>query len=343
VVAEKKTALTVVGEASPSYAEKKKAAEVRKFERLAEEALALEQDDALQSGNLSFVARWLVHATLPYKEPKGAPPPPAWGRTSGTVSMMIQPGYYQKRIETVNARGKKIVTNELACYGYPFGSYPRLILAWIATEVVKNKNSDKASRTIQLGDSLVQFMAGLGKRGVTGGSRGNITLLKSQMQRLFSAQIAVTTDPSADNWKNSGFRIADESSLETFWDPAHPTQQSLWQSEIRLTERFYENILQNPVPVDIRIVKSLASSALAMDIYCWLTYRNHTITRDTKVPWEALQQQFGSEAAKHKFVEGFKRSLKDVLVMYPEAKVDYDRSGLILTPSPTSVRKLARG
>jgi hypothetical protein len=341
VAADMKTALTLVGGTEPTYAQKKKAAEVRKFERLAEEALALEQEDALQSGSLSFVARWLVHATLPYKEPKGSPP--AWGRTSGTVSMMIQPGYYQKRIETLGPRGRTIITNELASYGYPFGSYPRLILAWIATEVVKNKNSDKASRTIKLGDSLVQFMAGLGKHGVTGGSRGTITLLKSQMQRLFSAQIAVTTDPNADNWKNSGFRIADESSLDTFWDSAHPTQQSLWQSEITLTERFYENILMNPVPVDIRIVKSLASSALAMDIYCWLTYRNATITRDTKVPWEALQHQFGSEAAKHKFVEGFKRSLKDVLVLYPEAQVDYDRGGLILTPSPTSVRKLAKG
>lgn len=340
---ENKNVLTLVGQTEPSYAQKKKAAELRKFERLAEEALALEQEDALQSGSLSFVARWLVHATLPYKEPKGTPPPPAWGRSSGSVSMMIQPGYYQRRVETVNARGKTVFTNELACYGYPYGSYPRLILAWIATEVVKNKNSDKASRTIQLGDSLVQFMAGLGKHGVTGGSRGTITLLKSQMQRLFSAQIAITTDPNADNWKNSGFRIADESSLDTFWDPSNPTQQSLWQSEITLTERFYENILMNPVPVDIRIVKSLASSALAMDIYCWLTYRNAMITRDTKVPWEALQQQFGSEAAKHKFVEGFKRSLKDVLYLYPEAKVDYDRSGLILTPSPTSVPKLARG
>jgi hypothetical protein len=334
----------LVTDAPSAYAQKTKAAKDKKFLRLAEEAMALEQEDVVKSGNLNFVARWLVHATLPYKEPKAVngAPPPAWGRTSGNVSMLIQPGYYQKRVEVVDGRGRKSFKNELISYGYPYGSYPRLILAWIATEVVKNKNSDKASRTIQLGESLVQFMAGLGKHGVTGGARGTITILKNQMQKLFSAQIAVTTDPDAANWKNAGFRIADETSFESFWDPANPSQQSLWQSEIVLTERFYENILKNPVPVDIRIVKSLASSALAMDIYCWLTYRNAIIERDTKVPWEALMQQFGSEAAKHKFIEGFKRALKEVLVLYPEAKVVPDRSGLLLSPSPPSVRKLPR-
>lgn len=336
-----KTSLILISDSPVEHAEKVKAARERKYLRLAEEAMALENEDVIKSGNLSFVARWLVHATLPYREPKLSPP--AWGRTSGNVSMLIQPGYYQKRVEVHNAKGKATFKNEVVSYGYPYGSYPRLILAWLATEVVRNKNSDKASRTIQLGDSLVQFMEGLGKRGVTGGARGTITLLKSQMQKLFSAQIAVTTDPTAANWKNTGFRIADETSLESFWDPSNPHQQSLWQSEIILTERFYENILKNPVPVDIRIVKSLASSALAMDIYCWLTYRYSFMEKQTKVPWEALMQQFGSEAAKHKFIEGFKRAMKDVLVLYPEAKVDADRGGLILIPSPPSVRKLARG
>lgn len=42
VAADKKTALTLVGSNSPTYAEKKKVAEARKYQRLAEEALALE-------------------------------------------------------------------------------------------------------------------------------------------------------------------------------------------------------------------------------------------------------------------------------------------------------------
>lgn len=319
------------------YAKKTQLAKARKFSRLAEEALALESEDAARSGNMAFVAKWLVHATLPYKEPRNNPP--AWGRTSGNVSLLIQPGYYQKKIETIDKKGKTVFHNELLSYGYPYGSYPRLILAWIATEIVKNKKTDKDSRVIELGDSLVQFMAGLGKHGASGGTRGTITILKNQMQKLFSAQIAVTTDPNAANWQSEGFRITDNAQIDSWWDPQHPGQQSLWKSQIRLTERFYENIVKSPVPVDIRIVKSLASSALAMDVYCWLTYRNALIDRQTKVPWEALMQQFGSEASKHKFIEGFNRALKAVQVLYPEAKVVSDKAGLLLIPSPTSIRK----
>jgi hypothetical protein len=70
VALEKNTQLKLVGsEEAGAYAQKAKAAKDRKFLRLVEEAMALEQEDVVKSGNLSFVARWLVHATLPYKEP----------------------------------------------------------------------------------------------------------------------------------------------------------------------------------------------------------------------------------------------------------------------------------
>lgn len=315
----------------------------RKYARLAEEALAIEQEDAAKSGQIGFIPKWLVHATLPYKDPwsRTKSNPPAWGRTSGNVSLLIQPGYYQEQVEEKDKRGRTTTRTELKCYGYPYGSYPRLILAWIASEVTKNKNRRESTRDLVLGDSLTDFMKGLGKHNMTGGRNGSITLMKTQMQRLFSAQIAVTTNPNAIVWQNEGFRIADASSIETWWDPMNPGQKQLWQSHIRLTEKFHESLISNPVPVDIRIIRALASSPVAMDIYCWLTYRNATMTKSTKVPWEALMMQFGMEAKKHKFIETFKRALKDVLVLYPEAKVDTDAAGLLLIPSPPSIKKIA--
>lgn len=320
-------------------------AQQRKYSRLAEEALAIEMEDAAKTGQMGFVPKWLVHASLPYKDVKarvkGDPIPPAWGRQSGSVSLLIQPGYYQVQVEERDKRGRVTTRPELRSYGYPYGSYPRLILAWIASEVTKNKNRREANRDLVLGDSLTEFMRGLGKHNMTGGKTGSITLMKSQMQRLFSAQIAVTTNPDAIIWQNEGFRIADASSIETFWDPSQEGQRQLWQSHIRLTEKFYESIITNPIPVDIRIIRALSSSPVAMDIYTWLTYRNSTLTKSTKVPWEALMSQFGMEAKKHKFIETFKRALKDVLVLYPEAKVSADSAGLILLPSPTSIKKLA--
>jgi len=96
------------------------------------------------------------------------------------------------------------------------------------------------------------------------------------------------------------------------------------------------------VPVDLRILKTLARSPLAIDIYCWLTYRSAILTRPTLVPWEALNQQFGSESTFYKFKENFLRNLKDVLLVYPRAKVNGEKAGLHVSPAPPSVPRRAR-
>ena len=59
----------------------------------------------------------------------------------------------------------------------PFGNLPRLILAWICTEVVKTR-----SREVVLGKSLADFMRSLD---VYSSSGGKYTRLRNQMKRLF--------------------------------------------------------------------------------------------------------------------------------------------------------------
>ncbi len=306
-----------------------------RFDRLHEEALAIEHEDAKQSGNLGFVAKWIVHATLPYREPRDNPP--AWGRRSGDVSLMIQPGYYKKLVRTKSKNGRVKEEEELVSIGYPFGSYPRLLLAWMATEVVKKKEQE-----LLLGTSIAQFMSQIGKHNSSGGTRGTITLLKSQAQRLFSATIAITNDPDAVEWANQGFRLLDGAVMSTFWAPTDPNQLQLFSSRIKLSDRFYESLVNNPVPVDLRIIRGLSRSPMSMDIYCWLTYRSATLQRTTKIPWEALYQQFGSASSMWKFKENFAKSLRDVLVVYRHPKIELDRSGVSVSPAPPSVARAIR-
>jgi hypothetical protein len=68
--------------------------------------------------------------------------------------------------------------------GLPYGSKPRLLIAFLTTEAVKSKNRD-----IVLGDSLSDFMRELGLM-PTGGRWGSITSLKQQMTRLFSSTVS---------------------------------------------------------------------------------------------------------------------------------------------------------
>ncbi|HEY0981779.1 MAG TPA: replication protein RepA [Schlesneria sp.] len=212
-----------------------------------------------------------------------------------------------------------------------------MLLAWIGREV-----KIKKEREIQLGKSLAGFMGDLGMTTQSGGKNGNITRLRDQMKRTFSAKIAIMDNPDvvssfeASDWRNEGFNLVDRSQI--WWDPTSPTQSNLFESHIQLSERFYDELVNNPVPVDMRALRALRASPSSLDLYCFLTYRAFNLKRTTTVPWEALKMQFGSEIANdRKFRWQFREALKSVMVVYPEARADLSDTGLILQPSRTSV------
>lgn len=108
-----------------------------KFQRLFDEAQAMEREDAWQSGEVGFLSRASVQVTLPYRAPKGAPP--VWTRTSGNISLMIQPGYFTQQRAERASNGRQKIVSETVSLGYPYGSYPRLMLAWIGKEIMAKK------------------------------------------------------------------------------------------------------------------------------------------------------------------------------------------------------------
>lgn len=285
--------------------------------RLAEEARAIELADAARAGTTGFMGRALVQATLPYREP--SKDLPAWIRRAGNLNLLIQPGI------DVDAKGQPV------SIGYPYGTVPRLLLAWIAREAVVTK-----SRQLVLGDSLAQFMEAIGITSATGGKNGSITRVREQMRRLFAANMAITRTGDAETSSaRRNFGVAEE--MEFWWDVQKPAQAGLWQSTVTLTERFYNEVVSTPVPIDLRALRALRQSPMAIDVYCWLTYRMFSLTKPTEVPWSALRDQFGSEtSSEKKFKDQLKGALQQVLTVYP-AKVTPGRIGLELKPSLTSV------
>jgi hypothetical protein len=110
-----------------------------------------------------------------------------------------------------------------------------------------------------------------------------------------------------------------------------------------LSERFYSELVQHPVPIDLRAVRALRQSPMALDVYSWLTWRFYALSRRTQIPWEALQMQFGTEIKSiRKFRQTFNDALKQVLTVYPAAKVEPTTSSLILLPSNTSIPRLSK-
>jgi hypothetical protein len=283
--------------------------------KLAIEALAIEAEQAKQAGALGYMARALTMATLPHKDTSGC----AFERKNGLfhLSILVPPSV-----------------------GLPFGSIPRLLLSWVTTEAVRT-----GSPVLELGPTLSDFMEELGltkNRHVTGGRTGNITRFRNQTVRLFSSTVFCRySDKAVD--AGLGFNIADEYSL--WWDPKTPDQLPLWKSTVKLGSKFFQEIIERPVPIDLRALKALKRSPLALDIYCWLTHRMFYLQKQVEIPWLLLQLQFGADYANdahgiRNFKFNFLKHLKNVCCIYPQAKVGEGERGLVLKPSLSHVATL---
>ena len=218
--------------------------------------------------------------------------------------------------------------------GLPYGSVPRLLMAWLTTEAVRTK-----TRELILGDSLSGFMRQLGMV-PTGGRWGSITRLRTQCHRLFASTVSCIYRQQRVA-AETGFRIADKHIL--WWDPKNPDQPDLFGSFVILAESFFREIVERPIPIDMRALKALSRSPMQIDIYVWLTYRMSFLRRDTTIPWPLLENQFGAEYKRTRdFKAAFLEHLKSVLTVYSAAKVAPSDVGLRLRPSRTHVARQLR-
>ncbi len=279
----------------------------RGISRIARLALEIEAEEAQQAGSLAFLARVFVQCGLPHREPREN----EFTRQNGLLRLHLM-------------APRKV--------GLPSGKLPRLLLCWMTSEAVRTRSS-----RLELGASLSDFMTELGIV-PTGGRWGSITRLKDQMRRLLTTTLTVERDDSAEGiFDDVGFRLAEEQHLA--WDPKSADQALLWGSWVQLNQRFFEILIERPVPVDFRALRALRSP-LALDAYCFLTHRYSYLRKPTVIPWELLARQFGSNYADLRVFK-FKllKQLTSVLKVYPSARVEETEDGLRLLPSPTHVSK----
>jgi len=105
---------------------------------------------------------------------------------------------------------------------------------------------------------------------------------------------------------------------------------------LELSKDFYDTLAEHAVPLDYRALSALRHSALALDIYTWLAHRLCRVTKSdgVKLSWENLREQFGQEYANTKnFKHEFRDVLRQVCVVYPDARIEQTPGGLILYPS----------
>lgn len=275
---------------------------------LIDEALQIEQEEARSAGALGFMSRTLAQVTLPHTDPKTL----YYERTSGKLLLAV--------------RGHK-------SYGVPFGTIPRIVLAWMCTEAVRTQ-----SPILELGRSAADFSRKLELHY----NGRDLARLKKQSLALARAVLSVDgLDLPTSALAYEDIKITSRGFF--FWSDKNPEQQSLWESTLILTDDFYKSVVTRPVPIDLRVLHALSKSPLAMDIYTWLVYRMFVLRVSTHshalIPWVGLKEQFGNGYANdvkglNNFKINFKRRLKEVLMFYQDAEDHLKDAGEHLKMTP---------
>ncbi len=257
-----------------------------------------------EAGALGFMSRLLIMVNLPYrdlgKERK------VWIRKNGKVSIIVASSY--------NKDGVSI--------GIPYGSYPRIILAYIITQAVKTN-----SPNIYLGKGFRDFieMIGLEKGG------HQFKNVKKQLERILSASFAWTYE--TDNMESrTNIQVSHQSQL--WWNPKNPDQQTLWESYINLNHHFFIEIVNNAVPIDFRALTILKNSPLGLDLYMFVLWRTFKINEPIYISWQSLQEQLGTQHSELKeFARECKKHIKRIQAFCPNLNITFLRGRLCLKPS----------
>ena len=288
-----------------------KTKDLTRIDKLITTSLAIQDVEAYDADELGFMARAMVMASLPHSKVEGT----EFERTNGDYTLSI------------------VAPSRV---GLPYGTIPRLLLCWLTTEAVRTKE-----RELVLGDSLSGFMRQLDLV-PTGGRWGSITRLRNQTERLFASSVtAIYRDRQRTRIENRA--VIDSADL--WWHPKEPNQGSLWQSTVTLSEPFFREIVDRPVPIDMRALRGLKKSPMALDVYVWLTYRMSYLVKPTEITWQSLQAQFGAgypttpQGIRH-FRQKFLAAMKRVEIVYSGGRATPTDGGIKLLPGRPHVRKL---
>lgn len=291
----------------------------KRLTRLERRLLSMPLEGEGDDPSILFQHSVLCQTSMPYRDP--GDDIRLWERRNGIALLEIQAGraYDQAHDNFINV-------------GLPHGPKPRLVLFHLNAEAIRTQ-----SPVLELEDSLTAFVRRT--LGLDPGGR-NIRTVKDQLTRLAAAdfRFGMNREGRSVTIKSTvidGFEL---------WTPKNDKQRVLWPTTVQFSPRYFESLMQHAVPLNEAAVSRIAHSAMALDIYTWLAQRLHRIDpkRASFVPWVSLKQQFGDGYGRmNDFKRVFRRTLRQVQAVYPDAKFLPDHTGLRLLHSrPPVARRL---
>jgi len=203
----------------------------------------------------------LCQTGLPYRNP--GDDVRSWEQRNGAARLEISAG-----------KAMHPELGELVPLGLPYGPKPRLILAHLNSEALRQRSPE-----IEVEASLTAFVKRLQLD--TGGR--TIGTIKDQFARLAASSITL-------GLIRDGRAITVNSRIVAAFDLWFPKEEGgrvLWPHLLRLSPEYFDSLARHAVPLHDRALMALSGSAMGLDVYAWLAQRLHRIEWGERVlvPW----------------------------------------------------------
>lgn len=261
---------------------------------------------ASEDAEIGYLYSGWAQAALPHKR---LADDALWQIKNNHVTLIVQPGV------------RAVEDGPPVSVGVPFGSRARLILLYLQSEALRT-----SSREIELGRSLHAWLRRLGIP-IGGKSMKDV---RDQAERVSRCRMSFQIK------QGNKEGLVNQSILDTamFVDDGEGGRGSMFIETAKLSEMFFDQLKRHAVPIDEAAVRQIANNSMALDVYCWLAYRLHSLPAPTHVSWAALYAQFGQGYARRDHFRGkFKETLELAMSVYPDADVTPSERGLLLKPS----------
>lgn len=288
--------------------------------RLAKSGVSVLMDDP---SDVLYQHSVLCQTYLPPRDPGTSN---RWERRNGDICLIVNAG--------------EILNPDLGatCAGLPFGPKARIVLAELNSRALKG-----GARVVELEEAsfteFVRLLCGRSRAGIPNGP--TIRAYKDQLLRLSVARFTL-------GYRYADGRVAQKSpqilsEIDVGW-ARDGKQRSLWPDTLILSEEYWNSLQKHAVPLDSRALSALSHSSMALDIYQWLSQRLHRIKKTVTLGRGVLREQFGVGYTRERdfWIRGFLPALRQVQLVYPDAKVEVTPEGLELQNSPPPVRLRGR-
>lgn len=285
-----------------------------------------------RSPEIGFVPASFCFTTFPLREPKN--PTEAFAREDENFAVTIDPDT------------KQFPGGPRLSFRVPYGSLPRLLMVWIASELAK-PNRAPDDPVLQIGSIRSWFES----MGVSWGSH-RLPAAKDQLIRLANCRFhliyrnhgRVAMQPENLFALNIMTEDAARHYHEGQTDPSRwkdAMTKIPWPEALVLRKSMIPHLREYAVPLPPQVLAKVANNPMALDVLFYLCYVAPRIDpgETELLTWQRLIRRFGNGERAAKFRDRFLPSLQAALDAYPEVTARLTAEGMIIHHSnPAALR-----